>query len=390
MGNFFDIRTFALSLVFNSLIFGIALIVFAIKHQNYKGLKLISAGMFCTSIFLILLGLRGNVSQFISVIIADIFLILSYILFYEGVTKFRQTECVWGKYLHSIIIIIFLFVSYHYAYLQYNTNILTAMLSSSAGAIYLLGSYVLAFKCKKTSKKTNIFLSILFLFYSLHYFFTLSSVIGQTSYTNYLDAGLIQASLFFVGNIFTVLLSISVFWIVTNNLEKELLSQTKIDPLTSVFNRRALEDIASKELTRVIRNKQNLSFIMSDIDNFKRFNDDFGHHVGDQTLVEFADVLVKNVRTNDIVSRYGGEEFLIILPDTGLIQAIEIAEKLRARVMQHKIMIPNKEPLKITSSFGVATYNTGITKWMDLVKIADGYLYEAKEAGKNCVKATES
>ncbi|MEM9245770.1 MAG: GGDEF domain-containing protein, partial [Cyanobacteria bacterium P01_F01_bin.153] len=120
-------------------------------------------------------------------------------------------------------------------------------------------------------------------------------------------------------------------------------------------------------------------------DHFKSFNDNYGHQVGDQVLVEFAQLLKNNVRDTDLVARYGGEEFVVVLPETDSGQAGAIAEKLRRRVMNHKIARPGTTPLSITSSFGVGYGCPDHTVWTTMLKAADDALYQAKEHGRNCV-----
>jgi diguanylate cyclase (GGDEF)-like protein len=163
--------------------------------------------------------------------------------------------------------------------------------------------------------------------------------------------------------------------------ELEQLSIT--DRLTQVYNRIWLEEVFSREIKRAQRYGLSFSVIMLDIDDFKRINDQFGHPVGDKVLVEISNVLKTGIRVTDTLGRWGGEEFLIICPETDIDGAYQLAQSLRERVSIHSF--PAAEQL--TASFGVAVYLSG-EREHDLVRRADRALYCAKEAGKNRVEVS--
>lgn len=127
------------------------------------------------------------------------------------------------------------------------------------------------------------------------------------------------------------------------------------------------------------------SFIMADIDDFKRVNDLYGHLAGDQVLVTFAEILKKDLRMDDIAARYGGEEFSIILSNLGIKEAIAVANRLRER-LENTPVIWGDEIINVTASFGVAQVRKGDTP-QSLIERADKALYLAKSDGKNCVRS---
>jgi diguanylate cyclase (GGDEF)-like protein len=158
------------------------------------------------------------------------------------------------------------------------------------------------------------------------------------------------------------------------------------DELTGLFNRRQVLKLAEIEYERVRRYHRPLSAVMIDIDHFKRINDTYGHPVGDQALIALANCCRANLRTVDILGRYGGEEFLILLPETQHDKALEAAERIRKQV-EAMVLPAAKGPLKLTISAGVATLDLEAPVSLDeLIKNADDALYGAKAAGRNRVQ----
>jgi diguanylate cyclase (GGDEF)-like protein len=155
------------------------------------------------------------------------------------------------------------------------------------------------------------------------------------------------------------------------------------DQLTGLFNRRALHDIFELEMSRVNRNKKTFSIILLDIDHFKVLNDTYGHDYGDIVLQKVASALQDSIRSMDKVARWGGEEFLVFLPETNKEQASHLAEKLRLAVSNIELTYQDKL-LQVTVSLGVCEYNQQ-GEYKDMVKQADLGLYKAKETGRNKV-----
>ncbi len=166
-------------------------------------------------------------------------------------------------------------------------------------------------------------------------------------------------------------------------LEERLRRLSTTDGLTGLFNRRHLDETLATEMARAQRYKAPLSIMMFDVDHFKRFNDEHGHDQGDRVLQAIAQSLQEHVRKVDVPCRYGGEEFLAILPGTGMSGAIIVSERLRAAVEQMEV-----DGLKVTISIGVAALpELDVETPAALVEAADAALYRAKRAGRNQVIA---
>ncbi|GAB6066495.1 GGDEF domain-containing protein [Aquifex pyrophilus] len=179
------------------------------------------------------------------------------------------------------------------------------------------------------------------------------------------------------------------------SLEKLLLQTTKekrfyenlalTDALTGLYNRRVFMEIAEKELSRAMRLGQPFSILMLDLDNFKRINDTYGHDVGDIVLRHVAQILKRNLRRMDVIARWGGEEFIVMLPNTTLENAYKVGEKLRKAVEAAPVELENGKKLKITVSVGVSSFRNQ-KSLEDIIREADIALYNAKKKGKNRVE----
>ncbi|GER93978.1 hypothetical protein A45J_1736 [hot springs metagenome] len=155
------------------------------------------------------------------------------------------------------------------------------------------------------------------------------------------------------------------------------------DPLTGLYNRRFLNEFLHKELELSKRYHRQLSLAIADIDDFKKLNDTYGHVAGDVVLKAIAKTMLKNVRDSDVVSRYGGEEFVIVMSEIGKETALKAIERLREAISQEKISLFDGSSISITISSGIASYPDDADSSVDLLIAADDRLYKAKREGKN-------
>lgn len=170
-------------------------------------------------------------------------------------------------------------------------------------------------------------------------------------------------------------------------LEQRMLKLATIDFLTGVLNRRAFFERIEQEINRSLRENTSLSLILTDIDYFKKVNDRYGHQSGDMVLQGFTGQLLNSSRPYDFVGRYGGEEFVICLPGADISQSMSVAERMRSKVEEMKVMLPDgSQSIRITASFGVTSFLMGSKEKTDsLIKRVDNALYKAKNEGRNRV-----
>lgn len=162
----------------------------------------------------------------------------------------------------------------------------------------------------------------------------------------------------------------------------------RIDPLTGLTSRRAFTEIADAEIQRSLRYRSPLSLLMIDLDHFKGINDTHGHATGDAVLVSFAHTVSQQVREVDVAGRLGGEEFVVLLPNVGAAEAMQVAERMRQAVADNALLV-NGQRLSYTASFGVAEFNPRELTLSSLLSRADAALYQAKHLGRNRVQVAD-
>jgi diguanylate cyclase (GGDEF)-like protein len=157
------------------------------------------------------------------------------------------------------------------------------------------------------------------------------------------------------------------------------------DSLTGLYHRRYFFAFAVNEIERSKRYKKNLSIIMMDIDHFKKINDNFGHQIGDQVLKEIADICLAILRKVDVMCRYGGEEFVVLLPETEVTNAAHAAERMCTAISSLRVK-SEKGDVSVSASIGVAEMDKSHANLEKLLAAADAALYSAKESGRNRVR----
>lgn len=185
---------------------------------------------------------------------------------------------------------------------------------------------------------------------------------------------------------FMLLLLASFRWINFHNKQRQLLKNlAETDHLTGLFNRRAFVDKVELLIRSTSQDNNEVSVIIFDIDHFKKINDTYGHQMGDQVLADIAKVIRPILRKEDCFARQGGEEFIVLLKDTGSKEAAIVAEKIRCCIEQTRIRY-NQDEVMCTVSLGLATVPTKELVLEQLIARADKALYEAKAQGRNCLQ----
>ena len=177
-------------------------------------------------------------------------------------------------------------------------------------------------------------------------------------------------------------------FLTSSNIEaayhEEIYRMAIFDGLTQIHNRRYFEEFLEREIHRSNRHQRPLSLLLFDVDSFKSINDRFGHLTGDYVLRQLALLVRRRVRREELFARYAGDEFVVVLPESGLDHALKFAEHLRAKVAEADFLF-EAQTLAVSISIGCAEIATDITAGTQLVAAADAALYRAKQRGRNCV-----
>lgn len=198
-------------------------------------------------------------------------------------------------------------------------------------------------------------------------------------------SGLLGVFLFNLTVVFCMFSYLALFYVSTVSASQRALRRiATTDSLTGLFNRRHMLDLADKEIARHAGNPEELSFLLLDIDHFKQFNDQHGHEIGDRILKCASTVLAQTLREEDYIARWGGEEFLVILPSTTREQAIQTAERIRCAIETNSWTFDDLH-VSVTVSVGVSQYGAG-ESLSEAVARADMALYEGKRLGRNRVE----
>jgi len=385
----FDVRTLALTNLLLGVVLGLGLLTFSRAHPSFKGFHQLGYGYLLLALSFLLIGLRHYISDWLSVIISNTVLLISIATLGCGLLSFFKIKRRAYIKLSTVLTIILVPVFIYFTFLNENVNfrIITASIFVSLQFIYLAFKLAVHFKEQEKSIN-NQFIKVLYLTFLLAGLFFIFRVVwtfSESHLDNYMNAGVIHALAILIFQLVIVITGFAVSWGASDKLANELELQATIDPLTQTFNRRALEGFAKKEISLAKRLNNDLVVIIMDIDDFKIVNDEHGHLAGDQVLIEFTRRLKENLREYDVLARFGGEEFLLLLPDTKANIALTIAEKLRKTIAAPVFLLNKNLHITITASFGIAINKGRKIVWQELLSQADKALYQAKAAGKNKV-----
>lgn len=380
-----DFRTLSLTLMLFSLVFGLGMFAYSREHTKFSGIKTIGVGYFLIGGGCVLLGLRHFIHDFASIVIANMAIITGVMLINKGLFNFLGISLRFERWLSPILLILLGAVLFFYTFHTPDVNLRIQAFSAAFAAFCFIGaSGLLQHREIHTRMAAKTLISMFFLvglFFACRFFWALHDIPPD----DFMNAGLLSALAVIAGEFLVISSSFSTIWMASDELQHELSEIARIDPLTGIYNRRAFDEYCDIEFSRTQRSGSSFAIIMCDLDHFKNVNDRYGHHIGDEVLKRFSIILKDKVRQQDVVARFGGEEFVLLLPGNNTEQGLQAAEQLRARTTATRIEIDRDVSLAISASFGVAHYCADDSEWCTVLHRADNALYTAKRQGRNRV-----
>jgi len=389
-----EFQTIVLSFFISNII--ITIVMAYVWFQNRKRFAGTSRWFIFHILFTIgmfFLMLRKSVPYFVSSVITHSLIICGLMFFYIGLQRFIGKKASYVKV--TVYFLIFFLLSIYFSYIFPSTKIRIIIYSLYFVIINSQAIYLLLFQTDRRQRviyrNTAFVCGLMVILYTIRIVVVFLYTPGTESFLQGpVDSILVMASqMLNIGMTFSLVLMINsrLFLEVqdfANEKEMMALELRKLantDGLTGIFNRSKIEQALTIEVLRSRRYKHPLSIIMADIDHFKEVNDTYGHNVGDQVLSGIASMIKQHVREVDTVGRWGGEEFLIVCPETTAEGAKKLAEKLRKKIEKHNF----KDVGSKTVSMGVAQIEED--DWdEDMIKRADKNLYKAKKSGRNRVE----
>jgi len=364
---------FGLHALIGCVIIAVIIVFYSFKVEKVEG---VSNSFFQAYLILGIVAWLGNILRDARILEVELawsasgYVIVSAILLfsvYEYVRKLKVALIT--IIIHSIFIGYFLFSS------EYSSLFLSFSLYGLV--FYSIIFYGLTIRALKTKNVGYAFVAFGALIVSISSLLQIYIVLDSQDYEIAYGLVLMHSAIAFI------MIGIGFISILLFSKQKQLTALALNDPLTGLLNRRGMDVTIPVTINSAKRFDKCLSAIAIDIDYFKKINDTYGHDGGDAVLVEIGNLLSSHARSIDICCRFGGEEFLIVLPDTEVANAIQAAERIRQAVSMLEIDY-NKQKIRLTSSFGVATH-CGVIDVDYLLKDADKALYRAKETGRNKV-----
>lgn len=387
MINFLDARAlFEISLLFSILM---ATVFFAIARGAaaiVSGLKAFAYAYAAYCLFGILLLLRGQLPDFVTIVIADMALAIAILLIYDGMVQLNGLRRRWHFYQHYLSWCLAGFILFTFVMPSFNGRMTVVLLSMLV--VFGLTMSVLKDRLIKdwqagewivaVSLVISIAAGILRAFDSLLH----QLAIAETSIFAYQGS---QALYLLINLLALVSIAMGLIVLSQDRLRADLENIAAQDSLTGVQSRRLILQLMDKLLASVGRQGMPLAVLMVDIDHFKQVNDQYGHRAGDEVLVAVVRTLERNIRKDAFIGRYGGEEFLLLLPDTDVQQLQLIAERLRQMVSRSSYDYRG-QLIKVTVSIGAMVVNKdNVSVHDDPLLLADRALYAAKKQGRDRV-----
>ena len=368
-------------LIFLCFGFSVGFYVIGRSRTQYRGMGWWSLALALEGAGFLLLSLQGLLTPLFSVIIANTLIVSGLMSVMAGVNAFYGRDKPW---LARSLLFLALFAAflYYFTYMAPSVDARIIIISITLGVMALATAVQLSANTPNVTRSTAYFVLSGFVLFALFYLGRAWSVV-QTPVADSAEAARLHEMTLVVFIVLIGWFSFGFVWMALYRTALDMQMLMKIDTLTGAYMRGALFEILSDEMQRAERNDRPLSIVMMDLDHFKRLNDTLGHVMGDEALKKSVETVLSNIRMFDKIGRYGGEEFIIVLPETEGKNAVKVAERLRLAVAEISIGSASRQ-LPVSASFGVTQLMAGDTREQFIERV-DSALYRAKEGGRNRV-----
>jgi diguanylate cyclase (GGDEF)-like protein len=376
-----DIKTLIFAMFLTMSAGALTLIAFNFINKNNTALKIWTAAQVSVALSTLFYALRGIIPESISILFGNGLLAVSFLLIMVGIRSFFEKSDLWVKRF------LFVFVLY-FSVLCFFTFVFNDLRIRSIFNMlcFFILTITLCSLLLHHSRKDSTSGKILAISYAGHAFVYLARVYGlwNTQELTFYSASLFDISVFAEGVVAAFIFPIGFILMINEKLLKEKEHEARTDPLTQLYNRRAFYIAAEPSLQHCLRNKEPISVLSIDIDHFKSINDNYGHNMGDDVLTFIGSLMKESFREQDIPSRFGGEEFVVVLPSCPFRESLQVANRFR-EVYQTRIEQNSAFPMQSTLSIGLVYHEEGPIELNQLLNMADSLLYEAKNTGRNRV-----
>lgn len=378
-----DTRTLIVTAAVNVMLLGVISISFAGVQTGTRAIGGWGRAMILAAVGLAGLALRGAITDFLSIVVANTLILIAFVVALRGLRSIRGVDraepFAWGLVVVGFALLI--------AFTEYAPSYGARVVVMSLCVALLLMRCALALRGEVPPECAHSYAFTQYTFWTMTALLLARAVGGLFEMrAEMLTPGMLRGVSFLLYAILLTAATLGVMWMEIQSLERALVHSARIDALTGVLNRGTFLEEFGREVSRSERDATVFSLAIFDLDHFKRLNDRFGHPMGDRVLKNVVDIMRLTIRRHDLIGRYGGEEFALLMPNTGKDTALRVAERIRREIELKGAEIGGKR-VDLTVSGGVATFQLDGHDWDSLLIAADNALYAAKNAGRNQIVA---
>jgi diguanylate cyclase (GGDEF)-like protein len=350
-------------------------------HRNMRGVGYWAAGALAIALGVLGIYFSSGALPSTSLVIANLFVVAGYVLTWWGIEAFfeRPVPTRFGAAILGLTA-----VALAYFAIVGNSRLRITVLLACFALLAALRAYSVLRDMKPSTRFSQILSGTTLAAHCLYNLTLSAAVWASPPVERPLSELPISGWLFLIPMLLSMAVVFAAILLVNQTIAARLQETARRDALTDALTRRALEEVAEDEIARSRRHRTPLSLLLLDIDHFKLVNDQYGHPAGDAALRQFAAAVRHCLRREDIFGRLGGEEFCALLPNTSIVGAAQLAERIRQSVADLAVDLDGSR-LSLNVSIGVADFSDHASTWNELMHRADAAMYAAKRAGRNRV-----